>query len=323
MRTLLIILLILCYTKLIYGQSIEKFSIDSGGVSATVGGIEILYTIGEVVVQEYTTPTLSVSEGFINSSFRVSIDPRVFLQGPILNSSVSGLMNDDLRSANYIPTTSPYLDGATCDASVFNTIGNNAIVDWVWVELRSANDNTRIVNARSALLQRDGDVVAVDGISNLVMQAAPTNYYVVVNHRNHLGAMSSNTVALSDSSVTTVDFKDSGFSTFGNHAQVILSSGSKALWSGDTNGLNQIRFSGADNSTNVIKDFILSDPSNGFNSATFTSTGYLMIDCNLDGQGKFSGSGNDSNIIKDNVLAHPGNGFNSPTYTITETIPNN
>lgn len=52
MRTLLIILLVLSYVKMTQGQTIEKFSIDSGGASVTAGGIEILYTIGEVAVAE-------------------------------------------------------------------------------------------------------------------------------------------------------------------------------------------------------------------------------------------------------------------------------
>ncbi len=64
-------------------QSIEKFSIDSGGASATStdGTIKILYTIGEVNVAEHSTATISVSEGFINAALRIQIDPKVFLQG--------------------------------------------------------------------------------------------------------------------------------------------------------------------------------------------------------------------------------------------------
>ncbi|MFL0354737.1 hemagglutinin protein, partial [Xanthomarina sp. GH4-25] len=66
-------------------QTIEKFSIDSGGASATAGGIEILYTIGEVNVQELSAGNIQVSEGFINGSMKIKIDPKVFLQGPLLN----------------------------------------------------------------------------------------------------------------------------------------------------------------------------------------------------------------------------------------------
>jgi len=322
MKTINILLIVLSFSCICEGQTIEKFSIDSGGASTTAEGVELLYTIGEVNVQEYSTAEFSVSEGFINSSFRITIDPKVFLQGPILNPDTAGLMNDDLRSVSYIPTTSPYLDNATVNASVFSITGNNAIVDWVWIELRAANDTSKIINARSALLQRDGDVVDLDGVSNLIMNAAPKNYYVVVNHRNHLGAMSGNTINLIEGSVTTVDFTDSGFSTFGNFAQVQLLSNAMALWSGDANNSNAITFSGANNDVNAVKDYILVDPLNVLNFITFSSTGYLLEDVDLNGIGRFSGSPNDSNIIKDNVLNHPGNALSFPTYTISPTVPN-
>jgi len=310
-------------------QTIDKFSIDSGGASITSGGIEVLYTIGEANVQELSVGGVSVSEGFINTNFSVLIDPKVFLQGPLLNPTVPGLMNDDLRFASLLPTTSPYSDNAEVATSVFNAGGSsgtglaqNDIVDWVWVELRAANDNTKLINEKSALLQRDGDVVALDGVSNLIMMAAPTNYYVAVKHRNHLGTMSSSaSFGLTEVAATVVDFKSNAVPTFGSNARVDLGSGVMALWTGDTNNGNQIKFSGAGSNANIIKDAVLADPGNGFNSVTYTSSGYLLIDINLDGKGKFSGAGNDSNIIKDNVLAHPANGFNSPTFTINNTVP--
>lgn len=321
MRTLLTILIIMSCFKWSSAQTIEKFSIDSGGASTTVDGIQILYTIGEVNVQELNTASISVSEGFINAEFRIIIDPIVFLQGPLLVPSTSGLMNDTLRESGLIPTTSPYEDGATCNATVFNTTGNNAIVDWIWLELRSANDNQRLINARSALVQRDGDVVDVDGTSSIIMQAAPTNYFVVVKHRNHLGAMSSATINLSDNVTTTVDFTNTSFPTFGSNAQTILNSGDTALWTGDTNSDDNITFSGSNNDVNAIKDYILADIGNILNFITYASSGYLIQDIDLNSAARFSGSPNDSNIIKDNVLNHPGNFLNLPTFTISTTVP--
>ena len=323
-----VLILALFFCHLCLPQTIEKFSIDSGGDSALNGNIEVLYTLGEVNVQELNVGDISVSEGFISTSFKISIDAKVFLQGPLLDPATPGLMNDDLRVLSYIPTTSPYVDAAVAAGTVFDLGGTSGtglaqddIVDWVWVEVRWANDNSKVTRGRSALLQRDGDIVDIDGVSVVTLNAAPTYYYIVVKHRNHLAAMSSATLVLSEDSAAVVDFKDNGFTTFGSNARVQLGSGDMALWTGDTNNVGQVRFSGANNSTNVIKDHILADPGNGFNSVTFTSTGYLDIDVNLNGSGRFSGSGNDSNIIKDNVLAHPGNGFNSPTYTISVTVP--
>lgn len=304
-------------------QVIFKSSIDNGGASTeSTDGTQILYTIGEVNMQELSAASLKVSEGFIGPAFKVQVSPKILLQGPILNPLTTGLMNDQLRQNGFLPTTSPYQDQASANVSVFSATGANAIVDWVWVELRDASNRSKLINARSALLQRDGDVVDLDGNTILSMYAAPTNYYVVVNHRNHLGAMSQPSFPLKEKETTVVDFSGAQFSTFGNHAQAILNNGNKALWAGDTAGNNFVRFSGANNNANVIKDYILDDASNGFNSVTFSSTGYLNIDVNLDGVGRFSGAGNDSNILKDNVLQFPGNAFGSATFTINPTVPN-
>jgi hypothetical protein len=323
MKTVITLFSLLLTFFLGNAQTIEKFSIDSGGASASAGNIHILYTIGEVNVQELSTSSVSISEGFINAELRILIDPKVFLQGPILSPSSAGLMNDNLREDTLLPTTSPYEDGATCNASVLNTTGTNAIVDWVWLELRAANDNQRLINARSALVQRDGDIVDVDGTSTIIMQAAPTNYFVVIKHRNHLGAMSSATINLSDNTSTFVDFTNPSFSTFGSNAQAILNSGNTALWAGDTNADNSIIFSGGNNDVNVIKDYILADPSNILNFITYASLGYLIQDADLNGSARFSGSPNDSNIIKDNILNHPSNFLNLPTFIISTTVPPN
>lgn len=59
--------LISILTCSLQAQSIEKFSIDSGGDNFNDGNIQVLYTIGEVNVQELITGDLIVSEGFINS----------------------------------------------------------------------------------------------------------------------------------------------------------------------------------------------------------------------------------------------------------------
>jgi len=50
-------------------QTIENFSIDSGGASTTNGNIIVLYTIGEVNVEEQNAGNILLSEGFISSNF--------------------------------------------------------------------------------------------------------------------------------------------------------------------------------------------------------------------------------------------------------------
>ena len=253
--------------------------------------------------------------------------PKVFLQGAMLNPNTGeeNLMRDDLRVLGYIPTISPYGD-ASCDASVFNTIGNDAIVDWVFIELRSAGNNTYIVTSQSALLQRDGDIVDVDGISALCLNISKGNYYVVVKHRNHLGIMSANTIGIGlDFTKTVVDFTNTNLITYGTDARTSFGMpvGVLGIWTGDTIGLNQSQFSGSESNTAIIKDYVLGDPLNSFLSVAFISQGYLNIDINMDGMGVFSGSQSDSSIVKDNVLAHPSNAFGSIAYTILGKVPEN
>ncbi|AUC83637.1 hemagglutinin protein [Lacinutrix sp. Bg11-31] len=327
MKTIFVILLVWSYSFSSVAQSIEKFSIDSGGASTITPTIQMVYTIGEVNAAERATATVKISEGFLSRFIKIKINPKVFLQGASLNPETVGLMNDDLRDLGLLPTTSPFGDGKTVDVSVFNLGGTTSlgefeddIVDWIWLEFRNETDVSQIIKGTSVLLQRDGDIVALDGVSDISLGMVPKNYYVVLQHRNHLGVMSANPIAVTEIG-TAINFTENTTPTFGSNAQVALANGDLALWTGDTNYNGEIRFSGSDNDSNIIKDAVLNDPSNGFNSATYTSTGYLLIDLDLSGGGRFSGSNNDSNIIKDNVLQHPNNGFNSPTFTINTTVP--
>ena len=122
MKKLILLLSILSATHLTTAQTIEKSSIDSGGASASAGNIEVLYTIGEVNVQELSSSTVSVSEGFISASqVVIKINPAIFLQGPYM----AGSLTDGLRAGGILPTTSPYTDALICNASVFNTTGTN------------------------------------------------------------------------------------------------------------------------------------------------------------------------------------------------------
>lgn len=257
----------------------------------------------------------------VTSATQVSANINAMLQGPLLNAP-GNLMRDDLRMNGSIPTTSPYADGLTCDSSVFNITGNDAIVDWVWLELRDENDNTNILADRSALIQADGDIVDVDGSSSVSFNASSGNYFIVVNHKNHLGIMTQNTIALSGTPVN-ISFSDGAETTFGSNAlsTVGIPLGLYALWTGDTNGDNTIRFTGTNNDSNSIKDTILAAPGNILGLVTYNYLGYHNTDINLDGGARFSGTNNDTNYLKDNIIGHPGNILNLTTYIIQEQLP--
>jgi alpha-amylase len=133
---------------------------------------------------------------FINRA-TLSVSPKVFLQGCYNGTD----MNDALRAAGLVPTVSPYNGGTeTTTAAVLAVTGTNAIVDWVKIELRSNTNPAVIVQTRSALLQRDGDIVGTDGVSPVFFDRMQPNdsFYVAVRHRNHLGFRTNQKVALTE-----------------------------------------------------------------------------------------------------------------------------
>ena len=123
-----------------------------------IGTIDVTWTITDEQNQTSQCMQAITVEDSDGSCAFAFISPKIFLQGAGLNpnSGEEDLMRDDLRVAGLIPTISPYSDGAVVISTVFDATGNDAIVDWVWIELRDAMDNTIVSHSRSALLQRDG-----------------------------------------------------------------------------------------------------------------------------------------------------------------------
>lgn len=174
------------------------------------------------------------------------VSPKVFLQGAAINPNTGeeNLMRDNLRADGWLAsnaTTSPYADALVADASVFNTTGPDAIVDWVFVELRDENDSSIVLGSQSALLQRDGDIVGVDGSSPLVFSQLEGRSYVAVKHRNHLGLLSASPIALNDIK-TDVDMASDPNEVEGqNNAVVVLSNGKYSTYAGDFDGNEQVQ----------------------------------------------------------------------------------
>lgn len=318
-------LLFLCVLSvaLTQAQSLERQVIGSSGTSFSNASAQIDFTVGELVVTTITDGTNELTQGFhqTNLSVDIKVSPAAFLQGPLIVSGTN-IMDDSLRSGGYIPTTSPYADALTTTAPVLAVTGNDAIIDWVFVELRDETDNTLVEGSTSALLQADGDIVGVDGVSPLSFNISAKNYYVAVKHRNHLAIMSSSAIALS-ATTATVDFRDGVLGTYGSNAQTTyaIQPGLYAMWAGNADGNNNAKFAGPSNDSNVIKDYILAAPGNILNLLTYIYSGYHNEDINMNGGARFSGASNDANVIKDNVLAHPGNILNLITYSIVEQMP--
>jgi hypothetical protein len=270
----------------------------------------------------------------------ILLSPTVYLQGARINPNAGEetLMRDDLRIATYIPTTSPYADLMTCNAAIFNTGGTSGtglisddITDWIWVELRDKNDNTTIIAGTSALLQRDGNIVDIDGISPLSFNADADNYYIAIKHRNHLGIISANTFALT-TNTTVINFTDATTPiTFGTDAQTTfgMPTNTLAMWAGDANGDGQLNYLGAASDIPSIRSQVFNDPNNSiFNGppvATYPSAGYNPTDISMDGNSVYSGATTDVLNIRNNIFNNPSNSvFNGPpvaTYLFIQQLP--
>nr|MBP9875219.1 hypothetical protein [Haliscomenobacter sp.] len=207
----------------------------------------------------------------------VKASARTLLSGPF--ESTTGLMRDDLRSLGYIPTAEPYTalgytytggaGGETINPSVLAVTGEDAIVDWVVLELRSEATPGTVTKSRPALLQRDGDIVDLDGTTTAIAFSGvtPGEYYVTVRHRNHLGIASASAVYLSPVACA-LDFARGASATYGSNAQQDLGGGKMGFWPGDANGNGQVQ------NTDVEEVW----------KGQVGLSGYLKGDFNLNGQ---------------------------------------
>ena len=266
-----------------------------------------------LLVNNTNFTTASATHAFcVTAAVRVSA--KVFLEGPYLTGPT---MTDALRSGNWIPNAEPYAalgfthtgggGGETINAGVLNTTGVNAIVDWVFMEIRSTSTGYPVVATHSALVQRDGDVVGMDGTSPVSFTLAAGSYHVAVRHRNHLGIMTANPVALTGST-TTVNFTLAATATYGTSARKDVS-GVQVMWSGNCTGDPQLLYTGLGNDRDPILTRI------GGSVPTAIVTGYHREDVNMDGTVSYVGTANDRDPILVNI------GGTIPTNNRLQQLP--
>lgn len=229
------------------------------------------------------------------------------------------LMRDNLRVKNFLPGTSPYIVQAgpnqnpapsteTVSASMLAVTGDDAIVDWVLVQLRDAALPAKVIASRSALIQRDGDVVMPDGSDLITFPGiGEGNYFAVLSHRNHLGLMTNSIRYLSLINTPMIDFKLTQESVYGTNAGQ-MGGGARMLWSGDLNGDKRTIYQGPSNDVFKLFSEVLVDPANEQALANFIRPGYNNADLNMDGNTVYQGPGNDrSLLLLHTILSHPNN----------------
>lgn len=296
----------------------------------------------------------------------ISLKIRVYLEGALRENgnaySPQGkpLMRDNLRlnpvtNQNHIPLMDPYrnpmpnfdlsyrygqitqgnmalFETIQDSAAVFSVNDHNAIMDWVFIELRSKEDSTQVIGARAGLLQRDGDVVDVDGVSNLSFPGVLTDsLYVVVRHRSHLGAMSMKVSYQQLVDFTSPDMPVFNFGTTRNDGNDYTGlsmnedviNGYTALWAGDFNGDGKIKFTNPNDDLNYLFFDVFIHPENTLGNANFNyAYGYYSGDVNMNGKVKFDNPNDDKNLLYAQILFHPLNiDFLSNFNDFIEQIP--
>jgi len=307
----------------------------------------------------YTTFATAAGQNTANytkATGPLCLNARAYLEGALMaNGGATApdgrpLMRDNLRNSpftglNYIPTTNPYQQAtahvdvtarytalppqsdpsyaflkSVLDPAEFTVSGQDALVDWMWVELRDKNNRSTVVSNRAALIQRDGDIVDVDGKSCVSFPGvALDDYYVAVRHRDHLGAMTQsvqtydNMQSLVDMSITSTPMYDFGpggpggfnYTGLATNNNVIV--GRRALWAGDFNADGKVKFDNPAGDANVVNFDVLTAPGqsvpplSNFNNAV----DYWNSDYNMDSKAKLDNPQGDLNFLNFQVLNYP------------------
>ena len=244
------------------------------------------------------------------------VDVKAILTGAY--ESTNSKMQDNLKRYGYMPLEEPYTDFGydfvggggeeITNTDILSIEGDNAIVDWVVLELRNNSDNTEVIYSRAALIQSDGDIVDVDGISRVDCSAAAyDNYFLVLRHRNHLGVMSDDPLDLSVTN--SFNLSDGSIDLYGTDPLYEISGGVMGLWPGNANMDEQVKYNGSSNDKNsILGEVGLFTPNN-------IVTGYHNEDINMDGTVKYNGSSNDKNAVLSVI------GLFTPNNVVTEQIP--
>jgi len=289
------------------------------------------------------------NEGIVAHIYTIKVQVKAFLQGAY-NEDDPILMHDKLRLKELIPIKEPYTSliiyegeaqpfvnvgerGETTTTEVLAKTGPDAIVDWVFLELHDPIDAKKIRATRAALIQRDGDVVDVDGLSPVVFSIEPGSYYLALRHRNHLGVMTANPIAFTSIVTEKIDFTNTKTPTYQLEDVRKSSAFSQRqidnrnyLWGGNSNADHSTIYQGPGlDQTKAFYDIFV-DPENigpdGFPNYNFILRTYSISDSNLDGEVRYQGPDNDVDDLQFfNIILHPENPGFFNNKIIYEQIP--
>ncbi len=297
------------------GNGYAEFSVDESAWSAANNGTYYLEFLG----QDYTGLVYQDAQNcYLGSCGKVEV--KVLLQGPW--DASAGLMSNSLSISGNLPLVqtfamAPWNYPGTEHLSSFP----DYIVDWVLVELHDKTNPALTVERKAGLLSRNGDILDTDLSSGLSFTSLvnPSDYYIVIRHRNHMPVMSGLPVSLPNPG-QPYDFTGLSLTQPYLHnnplpAELELDppgSGIYGMIAGDVNSDNRLMYLGLNNDRAPILSRIL-DVS-GQSSLNAFITGYYKEDITLDNKVIYLGTANDRGLILSNLLRLTGSSDLNAVY---------
>lgn len=267
-----------------------------------------------------TTTNAAFFLNLVNETAGVTLSSKAILSGAY--DAGTGLMHDSLRVMSQTPVLEPYTidgkavigeaSGETTTAAALAVTGSNAIVDWVFLEIRSAVNPATIVATKRALIQRDGDIVGANGTSPVSFTSLSNGmYYVTVKHRNHLGIMTATAIHLGPCDYGTVDFTSGAVWVKAGEVNGPrkMYGALGTLWSSDANNNKNSKYNGLQNDKQAVLTAV-GTPNNTLSPV------YRKEDVNMDGKVRYNNTDNDRNVIANTV------GVSTPNNVVNQHTPN-
>ena len=234
---------------------------------------------------------------------------QVILQGPY-DSDIKE-MTTHLNDNGSLPYFQPY-DQAPWNYSggEYVTAIPDSVVDWVLIELRDSQNPATLVQRKACFLSKSGRVLDEDFSKDITFSVASGNYYLVIDHRNHLPVMSGNAIAIPYSQAydftevtttqpylhenplpTVIELENTGEGVYG-------------MIAGDTNADGVLKYLGLNDDRGNVLSYI----QNKTNSSSINQSfeGYSMVDVNMNNVTLYLGIGDDRGIILNNIQSLKG-----------------
>ena len=148
LKNVFLIIFVVISTTLSAQTVITKSNISSGGGTTTAGTTRIIYTVGEVAVNETTQGTVHISEGFINPEFANETGLSDYRQNE-LNVSVFPNPAKDFVNVKFPDAKSYEIDLYSADGKIISTYTTNSTIEQIPVNNLSSGEYLMIVKNTS------------------------------------------------------------------------------------------------------------------------------------------------------------------------------